>query len=207
MTNTSNEALAQAIKSAVNELQIVALLMRELATAHRTRLTLSDLILYVTRGARTMPYFLSGLYSRVLRGQPLIADYRLQINNSVLESLDAITARLNSHRFSPANRRAQVAVAATARVCFSVADFATQCAVSVDTANRWLDAVVSAGVLRKLKVGNKFYFINTFHFATLQNMVFPLGEVQPPTSDLVAESKPKFATYFPPYLESATPPF
>ena len=207
MKSTSNDALAQVVKGAVQELQIIALLMRELATGHRTRLTLSDLILYVTRGARTMPYFLSALYSRVLSGEPLAADHRLQINNSVLETLDAITARLNSHRFSPANRRAQVAVATTARVCFSVTDFAIYCGVSVDTANRWLDAVVNTGVLRKLKVGNKFYFINTFHFATLQNMVFPLGEFQPPTADLVTSSKPKFPTYFPPYLESATPPF
>lgn len=207
MKSTSNDALAQVVKGAVQELQIIALLMRELATAHRTRLTLTDLILYVTRGARTMPYFLSALYSRVLRGEPLDSGHLLQMNHAVLETLDEIAVRLNSHRFSPANRLAQVAAAATARVCFSVTDFATHCGVSADTANRWLDAVVSAGVLRKLKVGNKFYFINTFHFATLQNTVFPLGEFQPPTTDLVATSKPKFPTYFPPYLESATPPF
>ncbi len=207
MTSSINESLAQVVKGAAQELQVIALMMRELATSHRTRLTLSDLILYVTRGVRTMPYFLSGIYSRVLRGERLEADYRLQINNSVLESLDAITVRLNLHQFSPANRRAQVAAAITARVCFSVTDFATQCAVSPDTANRWLDAVVSTGVLRKLKVGNKFYFINTLHFATLQNMVFPLGEVQPPTAELVAVQKPKFQTYFPPYLESVIPPF
>ena len=191
----------------MQELEVIALLMREVAALRRTRLTLSDLILYVARGSRYMPIFLSTIYSKIVRGEQLAPKLLLELNNAVLQTHDEIRKRLDANSFSPANRRDQIAGAVTSKVCFTVSDFSTHCQVSPDTANRWLSALVEANVLRKLKVGNKFYFINTLHFATLQNLVFPLGEIQPPTDSRHSRSQVKFTSYFPRYLESANPPF
>lgn len=204
-------SVVDVIKSAVQELELIALVLRELATLKRIGLSLSDLILYNERPKNQMPYFLSGIFDRVRRDKNLSASQLLDLNNCAMQSFDAASKFLIEFPFTPRHRVAQVAGVLTSRLCFSVSEFAASCEVSPDTAQRWLDAATSARVLRKLLIGNSFYYLNVLHYNTLQTLAFPLGELPTgitspngPASERF--TGPKFRSYFPPYPESV-PPF
>lgn len=208
---TKSIAIAEITKSAVAELELIALVLREVAKLRRIGLSLSDLILYHARPRHQMPYFLEGIFRRVSRDQNLSPAQLLDLNNSVIQTFDNASRLFFEFPFTPRHQVPLVAGVLTCKLCFSVADFASDCEVSADTAQRWLDAATSARVLRKLKHGNTFYYINDLHYATLQNLAFPLGELpaQITATDSSAGERftgPKFQSYFPPYPQSV-PPF
>lgn len=208
---TKSISLAEITKSAVAQLELIALVLREVSKLKRIGLSLSDLILYHARPNRNMPYFLQGISSRVSRNENLSPAQLLDLNNCVIQTFDATSRLLFELPFAPKHQVPLVTGVLTCKLCFSVADFASDCQVSPDTAQRWLDAATSARVLRKLKHGNTFYYINDLHYATLQKLSFPLGEfpaqiTAPTSSGGERFAGPKFLSYFPPYSQSE-PPF
>ena len=205
--DTKNQSLVEITKSAVAELELIALAVREVSKLRRVSLSLNDLILYNARSFMHMPYFLQGIFSKIRRHENLKPEQLLDLNNCVIESFDSTTEMLSTLPFTPRHKVAFVAGALTSQICFSVSEFATLCAVSQDTANRWLDAATRARVLRKLKHGNTQYFINLLHYRTLENLCFHPGETKISLS-YANERLPGaiIQSLFPPYPES-TPPF
>ena len=203
--------ISEITKSAVLELELIALVLREVSTLKKIGLSLSDLILYHNRPLLHMPYFLQAIFSRVGRNENLNPAQLLDLNNSVIQTLDATSKLLIELPFTPRHQVPLVAGVLTSRLCFGVSDFASSCEVSQDTAQRWLDAATRSRVLRKLQHGNTFYYINELHYSTLQNLAFPLGEfpqsiTAPDSSAGERFTGPKFRSYFPPYPQSV-PPF
>ncbi len=194
-------SLADVIQGAVRELQMLALITREVASRKNLKLSLTDLIIFRERGVRAMPYFLQGVQARVSSGKQLAAELQLELHSAALQAFDGAMQLMNEHGFSPMSRRPQVLAAITQKVCFSVTRFATELNVSQDTADRWLNALVSANILRKLPIGNKNFYINTFHFAALQRLLFPLGEVKLPTDKFQLHLQPRTD------LDQEIPPF
>lgn len=201
MNVIATPVLSDVIQGAVRELQFLAIITREVARRKTLKLSLTDLIIFRERGYRAMPYFLQGIQARVAGVKQLDAELQLELHGAALKAFDGATQLMNEYGFSPMSRRAQVAAAITQKVCFSVTKFATTLNVSQDTADRWLNALVKASILRKLPIGNKNFYINTFHFAALQKLLFPLGEVRLPTDTFQAHLQPRSD------LDQEIPPF
>lgn len=193
--------LTDVIQGAVRELQMLALITREVASRKNLKLSLTDLIIFRERGFRAMPYFLQNAQARVASEKQLAAELQLELHNAALQAFDGAMQLMNQYGFSPITRRPQVAAAITQKVCFSVTKFATNLNVSQDTADRWLNALVNANILRKLPIGNKHFYINTFHFAALQQMLFPLGEIRLPVDRFQLHLQPRAD------LDKEIPPF
>lgn len=201
MNLIANPSISDVIQSAVRELQMLALLTREVGLRKNSKISLTDLIVFRERGYRSMPYFLRGVHARVSQGKQLAAELQLELHAAALKAFDGASLLMEKHSFSPIKRRAQVLATITQKVCFSVTKFATILNVSQDTADRWLNALVNANILRKLPIGNKNYYINTFHFASLQKLLFPLGEIKLPTDNFHPHMQPRAD------LDQETPPF
>lgn len=139
----------------------------------------------------------------------------VKLAHTVLKTYEATLQTLLQCNFVPGTRASDFAAALTSETAITAHRLEVLCDVSNDTATRWLNKAVTANLLRRIKFGKKFVYINLHHFALIQDLPIPLSAIpsatglRTPKSDHIMFANPaKYLDLYPPrYLESITPPF
>ena len=139
----------------------------------------------------------------------------VKLAHTVLKTYEATLQTLLQCNFVPGTRASDFAAALTSETAITAHRLEVLCDVSNDTATRWLNKAVTANLLRRIKFGKKFVYINLHHFALIQDLPIPLSAIpsatglRTPKSDRIMFANPaKYLDLYPPrYLESITPPF
>lgn len=137
------------------------------------------------------------------------------LHYSVLKNFEETLSLLDQHKFVPSSRLVDFAAALIGETAITAVRLENLCRVSNDTATRWLNKAVEADLLRRIKVGKRFVYINLLHFALIQDLPIPLSSI-PAATGLKANqsSRIQFAnplkyldSYPAKYLQSIRPPF
>lgn len=199
--------LSDSVSRAIKNIQRVADLMLSTAASPRgARYSLTELFLFEFSDLPYRPK------STTESGQILA---HVKLAHTVLKTYEATLQTLLQCNFVPGTRSSDFAAALTSETAITAHRLEVLCDVSNDTATRWLNKAVTANLLRRIKFGKKFVYINLHHFALIQDLPIPLSAIpsasglRTPKSDRIMFANPaKYLDLYPPrYLESITPPF
>ena len=199
--------LSDSVSRAIKNIQRVADLMLSTAASPRgARYSLTELFLFEFSDLPYRPQ------STTESGQILA---HVKLAHTVLKTYEATLQTLLQCNFVPGTRSSDFAAALTSETAITAHRLEVLCDVSNDTATRWLNKAVTANLLRRIKFGKKFVYINLHHFALIQDLPIPLSAIpsatglRTPKSDRIMFANPaKYLDLYPPrYLESITPPF
>lgn len=200
-------SLADSVSSAITNLQrVIQLMLDSVGSARGARYSLTQLIVM-----KLSPY---GARFQQVGARAYVPD-SAQLHHQVIANYERAVNNLVASDFVPSNRIHDFAAAINSDVCLTATQLERLCGVSNDTASRWLNKAVGADLLRKIPVAKGFAFINTLHFALLQDLPIPLAAV-PSAANLNSASSggvrfpnpAKYLDSYPArYLESVTPPF
>lgn len=218
--------LSDSVSRAIKNIQRVAdLMLSTAATPRGARYSLTELFLFEFSD---LPYRPKSINSA---GVPGVTDTsgaasaataesarllaHVKLAHTVLKTYEATLQTLLHCNFVPGTRAADFAAALTSETAITAHRLEVLCDVSNDTATRWLNKAVTANLLRRIKFGKKFVYINLHHFALIQDLPIPLSAIpsatglRTPKSDRIMFANPaKYLDLYPPrYLESITPPF
>ncbi len=218
--------LSDSVSRAIKNIQRVADLMLSTAASPRgARYSLTELFLFEFSD---LPYRPKSINSA---GVPGVTDTagaasaaaaesarllaHVKLAHTVLKTYEATLQTLLQCNFVPGTRSSDFAAALTSETAITAHRLEVLCDVSNDTATRWLNKAVTANLLRRIKFGKKFVYINLHHFALIQDLPIPLSAIpsatglRTPKSDRIMFANPaKYLDLYPPrYLESITPPF
>lgn len=214
--------LSDSVSRAIKNIQRVADLMLSFAASPRgARYSLTELFLFEFSD---LPYRPKSINSA---GAPGVTDTagaaaesarllaHVKLAHTVLKTYEATLQTLLQSNFVPGTRASDFAAALTSETAITAHRLEVLCDVSNDTATRWLNKAVTANLLRRIKFGKQFVYINLHHFALIQDLPIPLSAIpsatglRTPKSDRIMFANPaKYLDLYPPrYLESITPPF
>lgn len=209
-------SLADSIVRGISNVQRVAQLMIASAASPRgARYSLNELfVIHLVRYAPTI----SGSRFAIGVGQSATSLPGFTTDNlqhAVLKNYEVAFELLLQSGFVPRTRAADFAAAITAETCITATSLQNLCGLSNDTATRWLNKAISANLLRRIKVGKQYAYINLLHFALIQDLPIPLHAIPATTglkankSNIVQFANPsKYLDSYPPgYLESINAPF
>ena len=200
-------SLADSIIRGISNVQRVAQLMLDsAASTHGARYSLSELFVI-----HLVPY--AAKPKTPSPGSGAFNDHNLQ--HAVLKNYERALHLLAQSGFVPSIRAADFAAAITSETCITATSLQNLCGLSNDTATRWLNKAVSANLLRRIRVGKRYAYINLLHFALIQDLPIPLHAIPSATglkankSNVVQFANPsKYLDSYPPsYLESVRAPF
>ena len=208
-------SLADAIERGISNVQRVALLMLDSAASPRgARYSLNELfVMHLVPYAPLLARRSVGADSNKNSGVSALSSENLQ--HAVLKNYEEALRLLREHNFVPSTRASDFAAALTAETCITATALQNHFGLSNDTATRWLNKAISANLLRRIKVGKRYAYINLLHFAFIQDLPIPLHAIPAVTglkansSNVVQFANPsKYLDSYPPrYLESIEAPF
>lgn len=206
-------SISDSVSRGIKNIQRVADLMLLSAGSPRgARYSLTELFL-LQYSARSATPIVVGPASANAPAAPLIAHVKLA--HTVLQTYENTFQLLTQSNFVPSTRAADFAAAITGETSLTATKLESLCAVSNDTASRWLNKAVTANLLRRIRVGKQYVYINVQHFALIQDLPIRLSDIpsatglkKPSPNRLVFANPSKYLDSYPPvYLESITPPF